>query len=273
MNKLRKYNFETKDLIALFFNYIRHRRNLKIRLSQYLEWNKKHKNRIKSFRDIHRDEHCFIIGNGPSLNKMNLLPLNEYYTFGLNKIYLLLNNINLNIDYLVSVNRFVIQQGKTEFKNTNCPTFLSYRYSNGLFNEFEHIYYILTRYYIETFQKDLTKGLWEGYTVTFVAMQIAYYMGFKKVFLIGVDHNYSYQGKPNEVQFNSNDDHNHFDPNYFKGTHWQLPDLMGSERAYRLAKETFENDSRFICDATLNGKLNIFPKISYEKALDICKKK
>ncbi|MCK4793220.1 MAG: hypothetical protein KAV87_56340 [Desulfobacteraceae bacterium] len=37
-------------------------------------------------------------------------------------------------------------------------------------------------------------------TVKYVAMQIAYYMGFRRVFLIGVDHNYKAIGNPNEKQ-------------------------------------------------------------------------
>jgi hypothetical protein len=69
------------------------------------------------------------------------------------------------------------------------------------------------------------------------------------------------------------DDNSHFDPNYFKGMKWQLPDLAGSEKAYRLAKEHFEKNDRQISDATVDGKLNIFPKIKFEEALSVAKKK
>ncbi|MGA9192304.1 MAG: hypothetical protein WBZ24_11265, partial [Anaerolineales bacterium] len=101
--------------------------------------------------------------------------------------------------------------------------------------------------------------------VTFVAMQQAYYMGFEDVILIGVDNNFTTQGQPNETVESQGDDPNHFSPDYFgKGFRWQLPDLEASERAYRLAKNAFEADGRRVRDATLGGKLQVFPKVDYD---------
>jgi hypothetical protein len=54
---------------------------------------------------------------------------------------------------------------------------------------------------------------------------------------------------------------------------WQLPDLAGSEKAYKLAKEHFDKDNRLILDATIDGKLNVFEKIQFEEALKIAQKK
>ncbi len=54
---------------------------------------------------------------------------------------------------------------------------------------------------------------------------------------------------------------------------WQLPDLEGSEKAYRLAKKHFEADTRVILDSTIDGKLDIFTKIKFDEALRIAVKK
>ncbi len=95
-------------------------------------------------------------------------------------------------------------------------------------------------------------------------MQIAYYMGFEKVILIGVDHSFETKGKPHTMVVSEGDDPNHFDPCYFgKGFRWQLPDLRTSELAYRIAKYHFENAEREILDATVDGKLQVFPKVDY----------
>jgi hypothetical protein len=60
------------------------------------------------------------------------------------------------------------------------------------------------------------------------------------------------------------DDPNHFAPGYFgKGFRWQLPDLDGSERAYRLARKAYAEAGRHIVDATVGGKLTIFPKVDF----------
>jgi hypothetical protein len=68
-------------------------------------------------------------------------------------------------------------------------------------------------------------------------------------------------------------DINHFDSNYFKNKEWQLPNLKTSEAAYVLAKYFYNKNGRKIYDATVNGRLNIFPKMSFEEALKRCKQK
>jgi hypothetical protein len=61
----------------------------------------------------------------------------------------------------------------------------------------------------------------------------------------------------------------HFDPRYFAGgAKWQLPDLDNSEVAYRLARAAFESDGRRIIDATVDGALQVFPKVRLEEALN-----
>jgi len=94
---------------------------------------------------------------------------------------------------------------------------------------------------------------------------LAFHMGFSQVILIGVDHSFSSQGKPNTTVVSTGDDPNHFSPDYFgKGFRWQLPDLQTSEIAYTMAREAYKEDGREIIDATVGGKLTIFPKVDYE---------
>lgn len=236
-------------------------------------WLKFESSKLEQFRNKHKGEDCFIIGNGPSLNEMNLSFLNDYYTFGLNKIHLIFDRKPFNLSYHVAVNAHVIEQSKIEIINLNCQSFLSYL--PALINRVtsDKIYYLGDTKYNQLFYKDITKGMNQGNTVTYVAMQIAYFMGFKNIYLIGVDHNFNQQGKPNETQKMSGNDPNHFDPNYFKGQVWQLADLDGSEMHYLIAKYFFEKDNRNIFDATHHGKLDIFQKLSFEKALSLAVKK
>ncbi|HEY4692442.1 MAG TPA: hypothetical protein VIH16_03340, partial [Bellilinea sp.] len=72
------------------------------------------------------------------------------------------------------------------------------------------------------------------------------------------------QGTPNTTVTSSGEDPNHFSGAYFgKGFRWQLPDLETSERGYRNARLAFEADGRQAVDATVGGKLTIFPKVDY----------
>ena len=242
---------------------------------EFISWYFRYAKKLLKFQNIHKGKDCFIIGNGPSLKKMDLSPLNYFYTFGLNKIHLLLEKTGLNVSYHVAVNPLVIEQSTKEIERLNCPSFISYRAAHGKIKPLDHVHFILTQgpdvpY---TFQSNLLRGIHEGYTVTFVAMQIAFFMGFKRVFLIGVDHNFIANGKENEKQYLTGEDPNHFDPTYFSNKEWHLPDLEASELSYHLARFFYSRENRIIYDATLDGKLNIFPKISYEQALNIAERK
>ena len=61
-----------------------------------------------------------------------------------------------------------------------------------------------------------------------------------QVILIGVDHSYSTQGKPNTTVVSQGDDPNHFATGYFgKGFRWQLPDLDTSNGRYLMARRAY----------------------------------
>ncbi|NHZ85160.1 MAG: DUF115 domain-containing protein [Planctomycetia bacterium] len=236
-------------------------------------WLKYVSTKLEQFRNKHDGEDCFIIGNGPSLNKMDLTLLNDYNTFGLNKIYMIFNRMAFNLTYHVAVNPYVIKQSKKEFINLNCPSFLAYIPAKNNNIKSNNIHYLGDINTNKFFSKDITQGIRQGCTVTYVAMQLAYFMGFKRVYLIGVDHKFKQSGNPHDVQILTENDPNHFDPNYFKGQKWQLADIESIELSYLIAKYYFNKDGREIIDATIDGKLNIYNKMNFDECLLQAKKK
>lgn len=237
----------------------------------YLKWMINERERLLQFKNIHQGEDCFIIGNGPSLNKMDLSLLNDYYTIGMNKIFLIFEKTKIDLSYLVAVNELVIEQSIEEFKKFNIPLFLAYNtYSPDL--ERSNIYWLYTKK-PWAFYGQITEGISVGGTVTFVALQLAYYLGFKRIFLIGVDHNFVQKGQPNETQTMECNDENHFHPDYFKGNKWQLADLDASEISYKLAKRFCSLNNIEIFDATVDGNLNIFKKIDIKNVYNIARKR
>lgn len=219
---------------------------------------------LAQFRDKHRGQRCVIIGNGPSLNKMDLSFLKNEITFGMNRIYLLFDKWDFRPTYYVSVNPLVIEQSAGEIYKITSPKFLSLNGLPYVQNHRDNIFLQSVRR--PSFSTDPRTGLWEGHTVTYVAMQLAYFMGFSEVILIGVDHYFKTKGAPNKEIVSQGTDENHFHPDYFgKGVRWQLPDLERSEMAYRLAKQAFEAAGRRIIDATVDGHLTIFPKADYRE--------
>jgi hypothetical protein len=118
------------------------------------------------------------------------------------------------------------------------------------------------------FCQDITEGVHEGWTVTYVALQNAYYLGFFEVLLVGLDHSFVFEGEPNETRRLDGHDANHFSSDYFGGGQlWHNPDLGKSEESYRIAREQFERAERRILDATVDGACTVFEKIDYRAYL------
>lgn len=218
---------------------------------------------IKKLHNKHQGERCFVIGNGPSLQNTDMTKLRNEYTFGLNRIYLMFEELGFSTSYFVSINDLVIEQSAAEIQALNIPKFVSWR-SRIWLKPQDDLYFLYTTYTGPKFARNATGRLWEGATVTYAALQLAYYFGFSEVILIGVDHNFATKGKPNTTITSEGDDPNHFNPKYFgKGFRWQLPDLETSEIAYKMARHAFEADGRNVVDATVGGKLTVFPKVNY----------
>lgn len=223
----------------------------------------RHESRVESFRDRHAGERCVIIGNGPSLLRTDLSRIRHLPTFGMNKIHLHKEAMGFTPTYHVTVNPYVMQQGRGGIMSQPGPKFFSHA-GIPLMPEDDDVVFI--RDVVEhRFSHDLTEGWLLLHTVTFCTMQLAYFMGFTEVVLVGVDHSYSAPADPNKLVTAETDDQNHFHPNYFgKGMQWQLPDLEGSEAVYRMAGEAFAKDGRSIVDATIGGKLQIFEKVHFD---------
>ncbi|MCB0179184.1 MAG: hypothetical protein KDI62_13205 [Anaerolineae bacterium] len=197
---------------------------------------------------------------------MDLRPLANEYTIGLNRIYLLFDEIGFTTTYHVTINKLVVEQCAQDIAQIKAPKFISWETRDLI--PFNDDMIFLRSLFHPHFSKDPMVGIWEGSTVTYAAMQVAHFLGFHEVILIGVDHNFETKGPANQEVVTEDEDPNHFAPNYFgKGFRWQLPDLYRSEIAYRLARLAFEQNNREIVDATVGGKLDVFRKANYEELL------
>lgn len=218
---------------------------------------------LRALRGRYQGQRCFVIGNGPSLRNTDITKLRNEITFGMNRIYLMFPELGFETSFFVSINDLVIEQSAKDIQGLNMPRFVAWHAHRWLQPETD-LFFLHTTYTGPKFAKDITRRVWEGATVTYVALQVAYFLGFSQVILIGVDHSFATKGKPNTTVVSQGDDPNHFHPAYFgKGFRWQLPDLDTSELAYRMARRAYESDGRSILDATVGGQLTVFPKVEY----------
>ncbi len=219
---------------------------------------------LRAIRNRHRGSRCFILGNGPSLNRTDLSRLRGEFTFGMNRIYLLFPQLGFPTSYYVAINTLVIEQCAAEIAALSPPKFVTWRGRKWLRGDRGCVFLDTDYTGPASFSADLTGRVFEGSTVTYVALQLAFHMGFDEVILIGVDHNFATTGPANATIVSEGDDRDHFAAGYFgKGFRWQLPDLEASEAAYRLARRAYEDAGRRVLDATVGGHLTVFPKVDY----------
>lgn len=227
---------------------------------------------LKLLKNSYKGEKCIIMGNGPSLKKTDWKLIKDKHVIGLNRINMLRKEMGFDPEFLVTIKDLVIEQFQEDIIQPNSIKFLDFKSASKLDRlvNLPNTFFISEKISLSGgFSKNLVDGWYRGYTVTYAAMQVAYYLGFEKVLLIGVDHNFKTKGPARKNIISGGEDPNHFDPNYFgKGVKWALPDLDGSERFYSIAKTVFEQDSREIIDCTIDGKLNIFRKSELEKELN-----
>ncbi|WP_159950347.1 6-hydroxymethylpterin diphosphokinase MptE-like protein [Polaribacter septentrionalilitoris] len=266
MNYLKQIKLPQKlDIYRMSLGFIKNK--LKWDLTKEARQSKKE---LSALKDKYKGKKLVLLCNGPSLNHVDFdeLKKSNVFTIGLNKINLLFDSTDYRPDLIVSVNKLVIEQNQLFFNNTNILTILDSS-AKGKIKKRKNVNFIHSLPFQLKFAADVTGSVCQGYTVTYVALQIAYHLGFEKVALVGCDHNFATKGSSNMTVTSGKVDPNHFSSKYFSdGAKWQLPDLLGSEMHYKMAKEYYEANDREIVNCTSGGKLEIYRRMQLRDFLN-----
>ena len=240
----------------------------------------------ESVKNTYSRKRVFLIGNGPSLNKTPLHLLKNEITFCMNRFNLMFDRINWlpefygisdDVVILDMINELDEIRGKV--KNIFLPDIhpsspININYKKIIENH-EKIYW---------FHPDkigfsaVLPVLGINKTVTNVAIQILVYLGFEEIYLIGVDLDYKEQKSAKDLdnrhlKSDSDDDPNHFDPRYFgSGRKYHIPRMEETLEKFKEAKEFCNNHNVKIYNATIGGKLEIFPRVNFKDVMNTNKK-
>jgi hypothetical protein len=236
---------------------------------------------LRSFKDCHRGERCFIIGNGPSLKRTDLAPLADEITIGVNGIFYMTQQCGFAPTYYVVEDNHVFSDDLVRVNNVDAVAkFFPSKY-RPIITPGPDVHFLPTDWsfywgsspWYETprFSHDIADVIYVGQTVTFLNIQLAAYMGFSEIYLVGVDFDYQIPeaAKIDGLTITSvDDDPNHFHPDYFgKGKKWHLPKLENVEKAMVCAQDGVKESGATIFNATVGGKLETFPRIDYHELL------
>jgi hypothetical protein len=194
---------------------------------------------IRALHNIHQGERCFILGNGPSLNKCDLSLLKDEYSFAVNGIFYKTEEMGYKPNFYMVEDNHVITDNITQINNFKCDyKFFPAHYGNQIVPDATTIFIPSDfgfyrrghpNYCVPQFSKDISNVIYTGQSVTMMQLQLAYYLGFSEVYLIGMDFSYDLpeSTEVDGVNYTSQaDDPNHFHPDYFgKGKKWHDPKL------------------------------------------------
>ena len=231
---------------------------------------------LLSYRNRYEGQRCFVMGNAPSLNEMDLRKLSDERVFVCNGAYELAHRIGFKKSMLVIEDRLVMADHYNEVNTIeDMPIFIP-----SDLKKFIRSDRIVETFFCRSFDEnspewppfvsvnqDRPVFYWGG-TVAYLALELAAWMGFSEIYIIGVDLDYVIPEsvvQKGSVLLSTADDPNHYSKDYFgPGKRWHVPrpDRMLSAFEQVARREAI---GRRIYNAGVGGKLDCFERIQFEK--------
>ena len=223
--------------------------------------------KIKKLKNKYLGKRCFIACTGPSLTVEDLESLKDEYVFGMNSICLIHDKTNWKPDFYGIQDDYVYEKVRDELKfYEGVQIFAPYSFyekygSSSEWNYF-HIswaYHLYDRKYrnryFSYFSDDCYATVYDGFTITYSLIQLAIYMGFVDIYLLGAD--CSYIGKQQH---------------FIETGHYAPDDDVASAydrlyASYKEAKLFADKNGVRIFNATRGGYLEIYPRVNLEDVL------
>ena len=153
---------------------------------------------MKKIHNTHMGESCFVIGNGPSLSVEDLetLQTNGIDSFAVNRIFKIFPKTSWRPTYYVSTDHVMIRDLLDEVnalpvKDKFIP--LQNKYYLGIIVKGAHYFFrndLRENDQPDGFALDCTKQVNMRGTVTIACIQLAIHMGYRNIYLLGIDHNF-----------------------------------------------------------------------------------
>lgn len=215
---------------------------------------------IYKLKNRYAHQKCFIVATGPSLSVEDLLVLREQkiFSFGVNGILKLKEQ--WEPDAFVAIDAEFLEKNKKNISECNS----AYKFisdvntfsGNKLSCDYYQLHCITNPISVmPDIPEDIENKINAGATVTFVALQIAMYMGFKEIYLLGVDCNYLKGSKKNhflEDEVVDNKDHN----------------VYSMILDYQAVQKYAEKNDIKIFNATRGGALEVFPRVDFDSLFE-----
>ncbi len=231
-----------------------------------------HHPELKKYKNTHEGESCFLIGNGPSLRPEDLEVLHEnnIFCFGANMIYKIYNKTKWRPNFICLSDDYRYEAILEDIDNVEAQLILSegfHRLSNMRSEKVDYVHVIYQEFGDNKpmFSDDIVKGVyWGSETLYDIGMQVAFYMGFKTIYMLGFDHS--------SVGKSPMDKGNHFIEDYYDNNNRMMryiklrgmPQWKMGDRQYEQTKKIAEQKGVKVYNATRGGKLEVFERVNFD---------
>lgn len=221
--------------------------------------------KIKEYHNRYAGERCFIVAMGPSLTLEDLDKIKDEYTFGMNSICLKFKEFDWKPTFYGIQDKYVYDKIKADVnKIKDIPVFIGSTIKDSAkrkenwypypLNTAYHEYQSRVGNYFAKVSRNSYEMVYDGYSIAYSLIQIAIYMGFKEIYLIGNDCNYETGRQQHFVEYG------YIDKNY---------KTVGNKMivAYEDLWKEVQNTDIKIYNATRGGMLEVFPRVNLDKII------
>lgn len=238
---------------------------------------------VLAYADTHKGESCFIIGDGPGVNTHDLerIKTKGYTCLASDSVHKLFDRTDWRPDYYACVEPGVFIQNMSDIlTQIECPVFLQKGFKpyvdsikKSLAKRPKNVKYI--RYIFSNKREafyPVATPIVSGGTVTVVLMELAWMMGFRKIYLIGCDDEKGFN--KNEVgseglisAFGGDGGDSNSTNDIDQAVAEQITDLDNTARIFRNAREYIEKHGGEVYSATRGGKSEVFERVDLDELL------
>ena len=235
---------------------------------EYIKTSKYRKYNLK-LKDIHKDQTCYIVGNGPSIKSMDLTCLSDKFVISVNKMICTSVYDVIKPQYHCITDRLILDQVINDINheldaNRYNTKFLLHRSALNKINDSKDVYFIyntkLPRQ--DKMVCDLTKNASAFINVLPYAVMCAAYMGFKKIVLLGCD--FSFFASRKDAHFYDVDNKSDRKESLYQDLSGCAIAITQYESLYKFCKK---NNIELV-NCTPNSLLDVIPQKEFKDYID-----
>jgi hypothetical protein len=228
--------------------------------------------RNAKFKDMHAGRRCFVIGNGPSLNRQDLSPLG-------NEMTIVMNRFNQHpIIEKWKPTFFCMADPAENLRRVDLTSFIDKIEAKAYFFQIdvkeiiderrivdqEKVFYLRMGSVLQNAQMntkyniDFTRAIPRCISTAHMALMLAIYMGCSPIYLIGLDHDYLAHRSIETHFYAGGGDLSQ------KSYKWYIKSTLLVWELYEWIQSVAREKGITIYNATAGGFLDVFPRAEYE---------